>query len=397
MLSKNKIAYIFLLFATLFWSGYFIVGNTNNQYSFKITSSATLNNGDITVGLYGSSGLSTSGSNDWNLLSNPYPSAISINDFLTVNSGDITNAVYLYNPNTGRDASTSYDTYNSTDAAYVASCQGFFVDASSSTDGLITTLAFNNSMRSNINNGFRSAMSFFGVYLKAEDTNQVADQTRLYFDMDALDELDSKFDAQKMENTNFNFCSKLNDNKLVFNGMPSLTTDTKVIPLYFQTSETSIYTISLDSLIGSFDNKDILLEDRLMRKFYNLKTQPYSFSSQPKEWDNRFYLHIIHKKDDSNTENNNGSTSGTPTSVSDVAVSEVVVFKEGDEIIITSLNENVWINEIQLLNITGQVFYTGKVNQATIRLDVSSFSNGVYLVNYTLENGVKETKKIIIQ
>ena len=377
--------------------GYFIVGNTNNEYDFKITSGATLNNGDITANIYGSSGTASSGSNDWNLLSNPYPSAISIDDFLTTNSGNITNAVYLYNPNTGRDVSTSYNTYNSTDAAYIASCQGFYVDASTTTDGFITTLSFDNSMRSNSNDGFRSALSFFGVYLKVEDTAHVSDQTRLYFDIDALDELDSKFDAQKLENTKFNFCSKLNDNKLVFNGMPSLTTDTKVIPLYFQTAETSIYTISLDSLIGSFSNKEILLEDRLMRKFYDLKTQSYSFSSQPKEWANRFFVHIIHKKDDSNSGNNGGSIGGTSTSIDEVENSEIVVFNERDEIIVTSLNENILINEIQLLSITGQVYYKGKVNDTNFRLDVSTLSNGVYLVNYTLENGITETKKVMIQ
>jgi hypothetical protein len=183
----------------------------------------------------------------------------------------------------------------------------------------------------------------------------------------------------------------------VFNGMPSLTTETKVIPLYFQTNETSIYTISLDSLIGSFSNKEILLEDRLMRKFYDLKTQSYSFSSQPKEWANRFFVHIIHKKDNSNTGNNGGSIGGTPTSINDIENSEVIVFNEGDEIIITSLNENILINEIQLLSITGQVYYTGKVSDTNFSLDASYLSNGVYLINYTLDNGVRETKKIMVQ
>ena len=369
--------------------GYFIVGNSNNKYDFNVTSGGTLNNGTITANIYGSSGAVTSGSNDWNLLSNPYPSSISINSFLTSNSGVISNALYLYNPGTGMNITASYSTYNNTDGEHLASCQGFYVDASTSTNGLIGTASFTNSMRTNTNNNFRSFNSFSGIYLTASNSNLMTDQTRLYFDEGCLDGKDQKFDAVKMENSVFNFASIVEGKNMVFNGLEELSTKTKIIPLYFQTTEQSTYTIEVDSLLGNFSNKDIILEDKLMKKFHDLKNQNYQFSSDAKEWDNRFFIHVVHHKSDGN------SGSGSVTGVDDVTIAEVMVFNSEEEIIVSSSNDK--INQVDVLTITGKLISTKVANDTVVRIGTTQFATGIYLVQYTLENGSKETRKIVIQ
>lgn len=369
--------------------GYFIAGNSSNKVEFTKTSGA-LNNGDITVKVFGSSTTATDGSNDWNLISNPYPSALSLNTFLTTNSGIITNAVYLYNPGTGSDVNASYTTFNKTDDANLASGQGFYVDASTTTDGLIGTVSFTNSMRSNTNNDFRKFDSFSGIYLNATNTNNVSDKTRLYFDINANDGRDRAFDAVKMENSGFNFASKIGAEKMVFNGLAELTTTTKVIPLYFQTYESSNYTISIDSILGNLSDKDILLEDKFMKKFHDLNAKPYHFSSQPKEWNNRFYIHVIHRK------SSGTSGSGTISGIEDISKNEVIVFVADNEVVISSLDSETKIISVQLVSITGQVVITKMTTGSLVKLDASSLNSGVYLVNYTLADGTNETKRTVI-
>tara|TARA_R110002050_G_scaffold158191_2_gene286982 strand:- start:6418 stop:9483 length:3066 start_codon:yes stop_codon:yes gene_type:complete len=370
--------------------GYFIVGNTSNKYDFRKTSGASLNNGTITANIYGSSGAVTSGSNDWNLLSNPYPSAISLNSFLTTNSGIITNAVYLYNPGLGIDASASYTTINNTDGAHLASCQGFYVDASTTTDGLIGTASFTNSMRTNTNNNFRKFDSFTGIYLKATNAKNVSDNTRLYFDINAKDGRDRAYDAVKMENSGFNFASRIGTEKMVFNGLAELTTETKIIPLYFQTYETSNYTISIDSLLGNLANKDVLLEDKYMKTFHDLKAKPYHFTSPPKEWNNRFYLHVIHQK------SSGTSGTGVVNSVNEITQNEVMVFVADNEVVVSSLAVENEIINVRLMNITGQVVANNASHGSTIKMDINTLDAGVYLVNYTLVDGTNRTQRIVL-
>ena len=368
--------------------GYFIVGHSNNHYDFIKTSGGSLNNGSITANIYGSSGAVTSGSNDWNLLSNPYPSGLSINSFLTTNSSIITNAVYLYTPGTGITTS-SYETFNSTDNQYIASCQGFFVDASTATDGLIGTASFTNSMRSNENNNFRSLNYLSGIYLSVSDSSQMKDKTRIYFNSDCKEGIDSKYDALKMENTKFTFSSKVDDKKLVFNGLPELTTESEIIPLHFVTNEASIYTISIDSLLGELSNKQILLEDRFNKKFHDLKYQDYQFLSQSKEWANRFFIHVIHQKENGN------SGSGPISGISDLQTNETKVFTTQNELIISSEDEK--LSAVSIMTITGSSIISSSVDAFTFRINTTAFSQGVYVVKFTLTNGESATRKIIIQ
>ena len=378
--------------------GYFVAGHSSNGYEFKAASSGTLNNGDISVNIFGSSTTATDGSNDWNLISNPYPSAISVDDFLSENSGKIANAVYLYNPGNGLNTATSYDTYNSSHTSNtIASCQGFYVDGSTSTDGLANTIKFKNSMRDNSNSDFRSILSYMGVYLDVTDLSGENDPTRIYFDANSQDSYDNHMDALKLPNGDFNFCSKLGNQKLVFNGLSELNTQTKVVPLYFQTYETSVYTISLDSLVGSFIDKDVLLEDRYMRKFHNLKQQGYVFSSSPKEWANRFYLHVIHKKSNTSSGNSNTDTTITVTSIKESMYSNLKAFYANDEIIVSLISQQNDIEFVEIINANGQIVKTKQSNVEVLRIATNDISKGIYFVKIALSSGEVIVKQVVIQ
>ena len=140
---------------------------------------------------------------------------LSVKDFLERNnSTTMSNAVYLYNPGSGMNTASSYDTYNTSHTTnYIASCQGFYVNGNTSTDGYAYDISFTNGMRHHTNNDFRSVLPYEGVYLDVVDANGENDPMRLYFDMDAEDGYDNKFDALKLPNGDFNFCTKLSPAK----------------------------------------------------------------------------------------------------------------------------------------------------------------------------------------
>lgn len=381
--------------------GYFIAGHATNSHEFTVASGGVLNNGDITVNIFGSSTTATDGSNDWNLISNPYPSSISVAGFLTENSGTgkIDNAVYLYNPGNGLSTATSYDTYNKTHTSnYIASGQGFYVNGNTSIDGLASTVEFNNSMRHYTNNDFRSVLSYFGVYLDVVDADGENDPTRIYFDSESEDGYDKKFDALKLPNGDFNFCSMVNDQKLVFNGYSELTNDSRIVPLYFQTNQTSVYTINLDSLVGSFTNMDVLLEDRYMRTFHNVKQSGYAFNSDPKEWANRFYLHIIPKKNSIGT-GQIGVTDTTTivTSIDAVTNENLKVFYSNDEVIVSMVSGNQNITEVQFISINGQVVLEKKVTGSVVKIATTSYPSGLYLIKTRLENNEVQLDRVVIR
>lgn len=149
--------------------------STNEQmppgkgYAVAGISSATFNgvfsNGDINI-----AATETDGQESYNLIGNPYPSAINAEKFLTENASVLDGTIYLWS-STGEDqgnSSKQYISVNSlgsssiTDRAatssntYIASCQGFFVETLESLSEGDYSLSFNNSMRFGSNSFFKS-------------------------------------------------------------------------------------------------------------------------------------------------------------------------------------------------------------------------------------------------
>ena len=359
--------------------GYFIPGNADSTITFSNVG-ATLNNGNISVNIAGSSGTIVSGSNDWNLISNPYPSAISANSFITTNLGLITNAIYVYDQGL---TTSSFSTYNSTDGFNIASCQGFFVDANSTTDGFLGTVNFTNSMRNNQNDDFRSTDNIQSIYLSATNSQNQKDVMRIYFDENSEEGFDYAYDANKMMNATFNLASRVNERNLVFNGIPELTDKRRIIPLYFNTSTQNTFSISIDSLIGDFTGKDFILEDRYLRKFHPINSKSYTFKTDANEWNNRFFLHVLN--------------ASSPTGIEDFESLAVKIISLENEVVVSVLDENTIINSIELLDVKGQLITTISGSSNTVSIPITGISSGVYLVKFVLNTGKLGVEKVVIR
>lgn len=376
--------------------GYFIPGTTNNTISFAIASSGSLNNGTINVQIFGSSEALTDGSNDWNLISNPYPSSVSVADFLTTNSGagKLDNAVYLYDAGTG-----AYSSYNSSDnSTYISSCQGFYVNGNTTTDGLAYTISFTNAMRHHTDNDFRSTVPLTGIYLSVADSHMQTDQTRLYFDAQAQDGYDVLYDAHKLHNAHFNFASKIDTNTYVFNGLTALNTTDKEIPLYFQTTQAGNYQLSIDSLLGMAQYRDVILEDRELHTFTNLKNTSYSFYSDAQTWDQRFFLHVV------TAANNSSSTpeiigGDSNTSVTSIQEHEgtLTAFVVNNNLHIQWDSPELALDHIQLISAAGTVVNHQQITANQEIIPLAAHASGIYYLRAITKNGDTLFKAILVQ
>lgn len=261
-------------------------------------------------------GINSNLENDFNLLGNPYPSAIDIEAFLIQNAALIEPTIHLWTHATPIDSegdytNTDYATFNYMGGTSVAlpgrggvvptknigSSQGFFVRAIK--EGQVE---FNNSMRmEDANDQF-----FKGIITKDKKVNKDRDriwlnlttnkggfnQLLIGFDKKATDLFDSGFDALKLSGGNkIGFYSILEDDKMAIQGFGTFH-DNKEVTLGFDTKlDKRQYKISIANLEGKLQEASIILKDNLLLLSHDLKESPYIFyHDEVGEYKDRFTL-----------------------------------------------------------------------------------------------------------
>ncbi len=217
------------------------------------------NNGDISIAV-------TSTNNGFNLLGNPYPSALDADAFITAKTL-LDGTIYLWQVNSplsgGVYSTDDYAQWNSSGGisapsspgapsdiptGYVASGQGFFVNANSA-----GTVNFTNSQRVAANNdqffkqeSERKEQLWLQMGINHIDINQ----TLLSFSENATLERDRKYDGKKLQgNPHLSFYSLLDTLELGIQGQPILIyAKTRTIPLGFRANDTRNYFIAIDTL-----------------------------------------------------------------------------------------------------------------------------------------------------
>lgn len=243
-------------------TGYFIPGNAVKPA--RVFEGNSVHNGDISVPVYapGIPSGNWTGS-DWNLIGNPYPSGLSVSDFINQNTSIITNCIYLYN-----NADGSYLSCNNSDDSTLTAGQGFWVQASSN-----GTVEFNNAMREfDAGATFRSGGIYApAVYLNL-NTGIFGDALRVYISDLADDGIDNLFDANKMQNANgTNFYSLIDSGEYVFQSVapPSIVED-KRIPLAVEHHTDTTLSISADSVTAGSPYR-FFLHDKKQSQVTELK------------------------------------------------------------------------------------------------------------------------------
>ncbi len=410
-------------------------GATHNSAGFINPAAYTyyfegpFNNGSFNVPIYRND--SETNDNNWNLIGNPYPSAIDANAFLAANASigesvaPMTGAIFFWSHATAAAANTNGNenlNYAQSDYAiingsgqtmggdqvtpnpFIPSGQAFFIamddDASATVvSGAIKTanVVFNNSMRVTGNNDqfFRAttANQSNKLWLNLNTDNGAFNQILIAYVNGATDEDDGMYyDALRnlYPDINAMIYSLLEDTdskQFAIQGKePNNLTLEEVIPLGLITniSEPTIYTISLDQFEGAFMTENaVYINDKLLNTFHNLKTSDYTFTSETGTINDRFeivFRPTVLSIDDNVMDSN------------EVTITEL---QNGD--IEIKVGHTHTIKHVDIIDITGRRVYSLQGHDATEVYNLSKLSQAAYIAKITLSNGQVISKKAIKQ
>jgi hypothetical protein len=358
---------------------------------------------------------------NWNLVGNPYPSAISALSFLnynaltvpviegsiriwTHNTLPISTVNPFYNSYQYNYTANDYITHNGTATisgptgfnGSIGAGQGFFVlmndgAQTNDTDAPIN-LVFNNAMRVRTNN------SNSQFYRTANTTVTAAeDKHRIWIDLvsssgnvvrtvvgylpNATFEKDVMYDAFAKLDGNLNFYSLITNDKVCIQGRPAPFESSDLVPLGIAIAQEGNYTIAIAYLDGLFEsNQEIYVEDKLLNIIHNLKTSPYTFTSASGVFDTRFVLRY---------------TSTSLTNNEFETLQNIVVTTQEQQISIKSASEKM--SSVIVYDMLGrEIIKKDKLNVTEILLSNINARNQALIIKITLENGLIETRKIIL-
>lgn len=410
--------------------GYIVKGPTGHPATpsnFTATFSGTPNNGQITQNIqrstytganyfynpYGNDLLMvTSDDDNWNLIGNPYPSAIDAIDFLThTGNGNITGSVYLWTHDTDiaiapdpfyDDYVYNYDVadyiaYNSSGTSTptgfngnIGAGQGFFVlmtDAATTNE----TVTFDNTMRSSAhandqfyrtsNPSDMDGSAANRIWLDYVNPSGQSNTTLVAYVDDATNDEDRMFDAPTTTGNGLDLYSLIDEKAYLIQGRQLPFDINDQVPIGLNISESGIQTIAINTLQGVFydSNQDIFIEDLLNDTIHNIKESPYSFTSESGIINDRFILRFTNTTlglDDFDT------------------LSGISVFEDNDKITVKS--DYGTIASIDVYDILGRTLYFNKsVNASRFSIESISPYNATLLLKIKLADGKQKIAKII--
>ena len=368
-------------------------GYTSTPQVFNGTFVGTPNNGTIAVNVQAFNPMLL----NYNFLSNPYPSAISVVSLI-----DYTNlgTLYFWTHNTAisnnvfttndyairtRTTGTAAISGGEVPGDYIAVGQGFFASA-----GTTTTINFTNSMRVTDNNSqfFRSAQNSqdlplnYYVHFNMTNTLGAFKQIAIGYQEDSTNGYDFGSDALASTSGVVKFYSIIPSISLGFaiqaRAYPWNIND--VVPLGFSTTEAGTYDIAIDHFNTFFTDKDIFIEDTSNGTFHNLKLNPFTFTTTVGTFDSRFVLHY------QNLTLSNNTFAGIENSV--------YVFKDNNQPKIVSTQSN--ITSVVVYDMLGRIILSNnKVNASEVVLSDLTANNQALIIKTTLENNATVAKKFI--
>ena len=342
--------------------------------------------------------------NGFNLIGNPYPSALNADVFLVKNNSNLSGALYFWTHNTpftnNKYTSDDYATYNllggvATRAlssglnenipdGTIASGQAFFVLNKNS-----DVIDFDNSMRISGQNATffksvkanKSLVERHRIWLNLKNNEGVFKQILIGYATGATNSFDQNFDAESINGNKFvNFYS-INDNKnLVIQGRGLPFNNNDAIPMGYRTTISGNFTISLDHADGDLSNQSVYLEDKLTDMLHDLTAKDYSFNTVNGTFPDRFVLHYVDKSLDRKDFENHKNY--------------VFVGVKNKVIKLNSVKEN--FKEVIIYDVSGKVLYSkNRIGNTELEINLSVSENQILLIKTTLENGNTATNKTL--
>lgn len=360
--------------------------------------------------------LTTRYDDNWNLIGNPYPSAIDAESFLVLNQSVIEGSLwiwkhgldptfstspfynnYLYNYNPTSDyikynglGSTEPDTF----AGKIASGQGFMVNMLHIA-ATPNTVTFANSLRADASFMPYDNTDFFRsnwltnqkhrIWLDFVNTTTGSkDRTLVGYASNATDGRDSLYDCIFKLTGDLSIYSLLQDEPFTIQGKGLPFTSNDSIPLGVNCNVNGTFDFAIYKTDGLFSGaQPIYLEDKATGNFHDLKASPFSVVLNKGTYNDRFVLHF--------------TLPGGSLSNAGYTLTESVIASENNQVITvqSALEE---ITEIQVLDVLGRTICTIQGNNTSLVLSTPplAINSQTVFVKVKLASGIIVTRKVIL-
>lgn len=339
----------------------------------------------------------------FNLVGNPYPSAINATTFTNAaNNPHINGTIYFYahsltmNADGTFPAGTNYTTWNATGHTLATGAsvipngtiqvgQGFIVKAVSAGD-----VTFTNAMRTaGTTQFFRTSNAYTSnsevekhrIWLDLTNTDGSAfNQILIGYVAGATEGIDRNFDGLSFGNTGSSLATKIDgqDFAIQARSLPFQASD--VVPLTLKITTAGSYTITLSNLDGLFaGDQGVFLKDNVTGVTHDIKASPYTFNATVGTFNNRF--EVVYN-----------TTLSTPES--NLTPNSIVAFKRANVLNVES--KNIEMASIKVYDVQGRLVYSKSgINSNTTVLSDLQVQNGVLLLQVTSTEGETATIKVI--
>lgn len=370
----------------------------------NLTFTGIANNGNVTVNTYNLNATNPASARNYNLLANPYPSAIDADKFLEYNT-NLDGVIYLWKattPNSGLAGATYANDYIAYTRAgstavtgvpgdvdftgKIASGQGFKVKALDN-PSTVGQVFFNNCMRiANNNNQFmrssqETSQNSNRFKVKITDSNGNGNQLVIAYLPEASLAYDRMYDASLNSVSSVQIYTLLDNTsrKLAINARPIFDINDEVFLGYAKSStESSPLSINITQREGVFENSTtpVYLFDSILNIYHDFNNGAYNFIPQVQEDNSRFK--IVYQ---------------TPLSTSSFVNNNVLAtVSQG----VLKINSSMQLSNVDVYDITGRKILSTKLSIPENTFQIPFYhEEGVYIVKSTLINGQILSQKII--
>ena len=347
----------------------------------------------------------TNSGRGYNMVGNPYPSNLDLDELFNENSSKIFTIAYCWtnNDNVGQaqtqqgsnymgnnyaiyngvgGTSATYFGYNGKKPnGYASVGQAFIVKTKVA--GRDQPLNFKNNMRT------ASTANFFNkgadnkagqknrFWLEFKSPEDINNEILIGYVANATNNYDNGLDTELMSIGSDSFWSILDARKLGIQGRQENFTPDDAVKLGIKASISGNYTISLTDKDGIFSNgQTVYLRDRYLNRVINLSSGPYVFASNSGQYDDRF--EVIYRSLE---------TLGTDNSIK----KGIQIYKDNQNFIVRS-DEN--LDNVSVYDSVGRLIFSAKNAKKEVLIDKTKLSEGMYIIKANSRNTTM-TKKVL--
>jgi len=345
------------------------------------------------------------GADQFNLIGNPYPSAIDANKFMRANKDIIYGALYFWTHNTAITnndyTADDYATFNGTGATatalgnnveekandsnwYIAAGQSFFVGNAAAGSFKFTNamrVSGNNSQFFNLSKNLELEDQKHRVWLNLTNSGGAFKQLLLGYISGATNDFDNLYDGPSFDGQTFVDFYSINQKKnLTIQGRALPFSEKDEVPLGYRSTIAGTFEISIDHRDGDLAKQEIWLEDKNTKVLHDLTQSDYSFTAIKGVENDRFVLKYYNNQ------------LGTEDNV--LEDKKLVVSFKNKIITINSSGEA--IEKVQIFDLLGRKLYDkSKINAQKWSIATLRSSKQVLIVRTILANGAIKSNKII--